>query len=53
MKKLKEIQVKTDPLELPIHEGHKTIVREWILNSNPEDLILWEEARKQLRFKSK
>ncbi len=39
--------------EIFIPEEHKAIVRERILNSNPEDLIPWEEARKQLRFKSK
>ncbi len=53
IKKLKEIQVKTDPAELPIPEWQKNIVRDRIKNSKPEDLIPWEEARKQLRFKSK
>ena len=52
IKKLKEIQVKTNPAELTIPEWHKAIVRERILNSKPEDLIPWKEARKQLRFKS-
>ncbi len=36
-----------------IPEEHKTVVRERILNSKPEELIPWKEARKQLRFKSK
>lgn len=53
IKKLKEIQGKTGTEELPIPEEHKAIVRERIRNSNPDDLIPWEEARKQLRFKGK
>ncbi len=36
-----------------IPEEHKAIVRERIKNSKPEELIPWQEARKQLRFKSK
>jgi len=36
-----------------IPEEHKTIVRERIKNSNPEDLIPWEKARKQFTFKDK
>ena len=39
--------------ELDIPEEHKQIVRERIKKSNPEELISWKEARKQLRFKSK
>jgi hypothetical protein len=39
--------------EFDIPEEHKVIVRERIKNSKPENLILWDEARKQLRFKSK
>lgn len=42
---------KADELDIP--EEHKSIVRERIKNSKPEDLIPWQEARKQLRFKSK
>ncbi|MCF8303257.1 MAG: hypothetical protein K9I94_08285 [Bacteroidales bacterium] len=38
----------TDEMEIP--EEHKEIVRERIKNSNPDDLIPWKEARKQLRF---
>ncbi|MDH5476301.1 MAG: hypothetical protein OEX22_11465 [Cyclobacteriaceae bacterium] len=41
------------PEEIHIPEEHKAIVRERILNSKPEELIPWKEARKQLRFKSK
>jgi hypothetical protein len=36
-----------------IPEEHKAIVRERIQNSNPEDLIPWEQARKQFTFKDK
>lgn len=39
--------------ELDIPEEHKNIVRERIKNSKPKELISWQEARKQLRFKSK
>ncbi|VAX34919.1 hypothetical protein MNBD_UNCLBAC01-295 [hydrothermal vent metagenome] len=42
---------KSEDIHIP--EEHKAIVRERILNSNPEELIPWKEARKQLRFKSK
>jgi len=39
--------------ELPeIPEEHKAIVRKRIKTSKPEDLISWEEARKQFTFKS-
>jgi len=34
-----------------IPEEHKAIVRERIRTSKPEDLIPWEEARKQFTFK--
>ncbi len=45
---------KTQELDIPeIPEEHKAIVRGRILNSKPEELIPWHEARKQLRFKSK
>ncbi|MBO6586458.1 MAG: hypothetical protein JJ953_10165 [Gracilimonas sp.] len=37
--------------DFAIPEEHKAIVRERIKNSSPEELIPWEEARKQLRFK--
>ncbi|MDR9415751.1 MAG: hypothetical protein RI564_05675 [Gracilimonas sp.] len=39
--------------ELEISEEHKEIIRERIRTSNPEDLIPWEEARKQFKFKTK
>lgn len=39
--------------ELHIHEEHKAIVRERIKNTKQEELISWEEARKQLHFKDK
>jgi hypothetical protein len=35
----------------PIPEEHKAIVMERIKDSKPEELIPWEEARKQLHFK--
>lgn len=39
--------------ELPdIPEEHKAIVRERIQTAKPEDMIPWEEARKQFTFKS-
>lgn len=39
--------------ENDISEEHKGIVRERIENSKQEELIPWQEARKQLRFKRK
>jgi hypothetical protein len=39
--------------EMDIPEEHKAIVRERIRKSKPENLIPWDEARKQLRFKNK
>ncbi len=39
----------TEVDEIP--EEHKAIVRERIRTSKPEDLIPWEEARKQFTFK--
>lgn len=36
-----------------IPEEHKAIVRERMRTSNPEDLIPWDEARKQFKFKEK
>ena len=39
--------------EVDIPEEHKAIVRERIKNSKPEELVPWEEGRKQLRFKGK
>jgi hypothetical protein len=38
-----------DEMEIP--EEHKAIVRERIKNAKPEDMIPWEEARKQFKFK--
>lgn len=42
---------RTDDLEIP--EAHKKIILERIRTSNPEDLIPWEEARRQFKFKTK
>ncbi len=36
-----------------IPDEHKSIVRDRIRSSNPEELIPWEEARTQLNFKTK
>lgn len=36
-----------------IPEEHKAIVRERIRTAKPEDMVPWEEARKQFTFKSK
>lgn len=42
---------KVEDIDIP--EEHKAIVRERIKNSKPGELIPWQEARKQLRFKGK
>jgi hypothetical protein len=39
--------------EMEIPEKHKAIVRERIKTTRPEELIPWDEARKQFRFKDK
>jgi len=39
----------SDTLDIP--EEHKAIVRERINNSKHEDLVAWNDARKQLTFK--
>lgn len=39
--------------EVEIPEEHKAIVRERIKTAKPEEMIPWEEARKQLSFKVK
>lgn len=43
------LEAAEDDYEIP--EEHKEIVRERIRKSKPENLIPWEEARKQLKFK--
>ena len=40
----------TENLDIP--EEHKKIVRERIKTANPADLIPWDEARNQLKFKT-
>ncbi|HNP18191.1 MAG TPA: hypothetical protein PKL31_07155 [Fulvivirga sp.] len=39
--------------DFDIPEEHKVIVKERIKNSKVEELIPWQEARKQLHFKEK
>jgi hypothetical protein len=39
--------------EVEIPEEHKAIVRERIKTTKPEEMIPWEEARKQFSFKDK
>lgn len=39
--------------ETEIPEEHKTIVRERIKSANPDDILSWEDARKQFTFKGK
>jgi hypothetical protein len=39
--------------EVEISDEHKTIVRERIRTEKTEDLVPWNEARKQLKFKEK
>jgi|APHot6391423177_1040244.scaffolds.fasta_scaffold00228_12 ABC-type Fe3+-citrate transport system substrate-binding protein len=38
--------------EVDIPEKHKEIVRERLRTTNPEEMIPWSEARKQLNFNS-
>jgi hypothetical protein len=53
MELVKQLGFEVAQDDLVIPEEHKTIVRERIKNAKPEDYIPWEEARKQLKFKSK
>jgi hypothetical protein len=41
----------TEEVEIP--DEHKTIVRERIKTAKSENIVPWEEARKQFRFKDK
>lgn len=45
------LEVTNDDFVIP--EEHKAIVRERLKNTKPEDYIPWDEARKQLKLKSK
>ena len=40
-------------IDTEIPEEHKNLVRERIKTAKKEDYISWEDARKQLKFKSK
>lgn len=44
------LEVSSQDVEIP--EEHKTIVRERIRTSKSEDMIPWQEARKQFTFKT-
>jgi len=39
--------------DVVVPEKHKAIVRERIKNTTPKDFIPWDEARAQLKFKTK
>lgn len=39
--------------EIEIPEEHKAVVQERIKTAKPEDMVPWEEARKQFTFKEK
>ncbi|MEX0845330.1 MAG: hypothetical protein WD022_08605 [Balneolaceae bacterium] len=45
------LEVSSEEMEIPTE--HKAIVRERIKTAKPEDMIPWEEARKQFTFKTK
>ena len=49
---IEQLGLETSTALEEIPEEHKAIVRERIKTSKPEDLIPWEEARKQFTFKS-
>lgn len=50
---IEQLGLETEFEEYEIPEEHKAIVRERIKTSKPENLIPWEEARKQFTFESK
>ena len=45
------LEVSSEEMEIP--EEHKAIVRERIRTTKLEDMIPWEEARKQFTFQTK
>lgn len=49
---IRELGFKVSP-DTVIPEEHKAIVRARIKAAKQENMISWEEARKQLKFKSK
>ena len=53
MELVKQLGFEVTKDEVVIPEEHKAIVRERIKNAKPEDYIPWEEARTQLKFKTK
>lgn len=44
------LEISSEEMEIP--EEHKAIVRERIKTAKPEDMVPWEEARKQFTFKT-
>jgi hypothetical protein len=53
MELVKQLGFEVTQDDLVIPEEHKEIVRKRIKNAKQEDFIPWEEARKQLKFKTK
>ena len=53
MELVKQLGIEVTKEDVVIPEWQKEIVRERIKNAKPEDYIPWEEARTQLKFKSK
>jgi hypothetical protein len=53
MELVKQLGFEVTKDDVVIPEEHKVIVRERIKNAKPEDYIPWEEARTQLKFKTK
>jgi hypothetical protein len=45
------LEVSSEDMDIP--EEHKATVRERIKTAKPEDMVPWEEARKQFTFKTK
>ena len=50
---IEQLGLETESEEYEIPEEHTAIVRERIKTSKPENLIPWEEARKQFTFESR
>ena len=53
MELVKQLGFEVDNKNLEIPEEHKNLVRERIKTAKKEDYVSWEDARKQLKFKSK
>jgi hypothetical protein len=53
MELVKQLGIEVDNKNIEIPEEHKNLVRERIKTAKQEDYVSWEDAREQLKFKTK